>query len=145
MALSHSNGEFIKKLDFFAIGKKKSTRGKNRRSKSTMMSEASDLTLPEDTVLSYEQEIVREKKIGTYVNSTSPHTTFPLPDTTCHPPPFQTHTNTKEWNVQMSKARVNWNNSTYILVNVCYLQEYKINLLISFLKVASKLKKIDWL
>lgn len=31
-----------------------------------MMSEASDLTLPEDTVLSYEQEIVREKKIGCF-------------------------------------------------------------------------------
>lgn len=58
-----------------------------------MMSEASDLTLPEDTVLSYEQEIVREKKIGTYVNSTSPHTTFPLPDTTCHPP-LSKHTQT---------------------------------------------------
>lgn len=145
MALSHSNGEFIKKLDFFAIGKKNLQEERIGDQKARWCPKL--LTWPfqrTQCCLMSKKLFVRKRLVRMW---TAHLHTPPSPYQTPHvtPPPPQTHTNTKEWNVLMSKANVNWNNSTYILVNVCYLQEYKINLLISFLKVASKLKKIDWL
>ncbi|XP_062576014.1 uncharacterized protein LOC134237876 [Saccostrea cucullata] len=65
---SQSTSDFIKKLEAFSIGKKKitPTKGKKRRSNRTAIPEASGIASPKDTVLSYEQEIVHDKKVGCF-------------------------------------------------------------------------------
>ena len=59
-----NTAEFIKILESFSIKKKKAARGAKKRSKRLEFPEVGGIPPPAETVIPFEQEIIKDKKIG---------------------------------------------------------------------------------